>query len=104
MATDYVAILGVVDDPRLGRRVLLRAGRHCPLTDKQQALLWRALLGLILVELPVLTYALQQPTFDYRLLAVGLLGAAAGYLEKNVTFDLAPTQPVIVIPPDPPKG
>lgn len=71
------------------------------MTDKTKALLWRALLGLILVELPVVTYQLQQPTFDYRVLAVGLLGAAAGWLEKNVTFDLAPTQPVIVIPHEP---
>ena len=68
---------------------------------KTQALLWRALLGLVLVEVPVITYQLSQPTFDYRVLAVGLLGAAAGYLEKNVTFSLAPVAPIIVIPPDP---
>lgn len=72
------------------------------MSDKTKALLWRAVLGLVLVEVPVLTYQLQQPTFDYRLLLVGLLGAAAGWLEKNETFDLTPSAPVIVIPPDPP--
>lgn len=80
----------------------VRIDRRTPaLSDKTKALLWRALLGLILVELPVVTYQLQQPTFDYRVLAVGLLGAAAGWLEKNVTFDLLPAAPVIVIPPEP---
>lgn len=74
------------------------------MSDKTQALLWRALLGLVIVEIPVVTSQLQQPTFDYRLLAVGLLGAAAGWLEKNVTFNLTPSQPVIVIPPEPPAG
>lgn len=79
------------------------------MSDKTKALLWRALLGLVIVELPIVTAELQQPTFDYRLLLVGLLGAAAGWLEKNVTFDLAPVQPVIVIPhepvvPQPPPG
>lgn len=72
------------------------------MSDKTKALLLRALLGLFLVEVPVVTFQLQQPTFDYRLLAVGLLGAAAGWLEKNVTFDLAPVAPVIVIPPEVP--
>ena len=65
------------------------------LSPKTTALLWRALLGLVLVEVPVVTYQLSQPTFDYRVLAVGLLGAAAGYLEKNVTFDLGPAQPPV---------
>jgi hypothetical protein len=63
------------------------------MTDKQKALLFRAVLGLVLVELPVITIQLQQPQFDYKLLLVGLLGAAAGYLEKNVTFDLQPDPP-----------
>lgn len=71
------------------------------LSPKAQSLLWRALLGLVLVELPVITVQLQQPVFDYRLLAVGLLGAAAGYLEKNVTFDLTPSPVTLVVPPDP---
>ena len=70
-------------------------------SPKTTALLYRAALGLVLVELPVIVLQLQQPTFDYRVLAVGLLGAAAGYLEKNVTFSLAPVAPIIVIPPDP---
>lgn len=69
---------------------------------KTQALIWRAVLGLILVEIPVVTYQLQQPTFDYKLLAVGLLGAAAGWLEKNVTFDLTPAPVTLVVPPEPP--
>lgn len=72
------------------------------LSPKAQALLWRSLLGLFLVEVPILTYQLQQPTFDYKLLAVGLLGAAAGWLEKNVTFDLAPPPVTLVVPPEPP--
>lgn len=71
------------------------------MSAKAQALLWRSLLGLVLVEVPVLTYSVQQPTFDYRLLAVGLLGAAAGYLEKNITFDLTPAPVNVVVPPDP---
>lgn len=68
------------------------------MTDKQKALLYRSLLGLVIVELPIITAQLQQPTFDYKLLAVGLLGAAAGYLEKNVTFHLQP-DPSTVTPP-----
>ncbi len=68
------------------------------MTDKTKALIYRSVLGLVLVELPVITVQLQQPTFDYKLLAVGLLGAAAGYLEKNVTFHLQP-DPGTVTPP-----
>lgn len=70
-------------------------------SPKTQALLWRAALGLVIVELPIITLQLQQPTFDYRLLAVGLLGAAAGWLEKNVTFDLTPPPVTLVVPPEP---
>jgi hypothetical protein len=78
------------------------------LSPKTQALLWRSLLGLVLVEVPIISAQLQQPTFDYRLLAVGLLGAAAGYLEKNVTFHLtpdsyAPATPVVIGPSEPPS-
>ncbi len=46
----------------------------------------------------MVTLQLQQPTFDYKLLLVGLLGAAAGYLEKNVTFDLQPPVSPVVVP------
>lgn len=79
------------------------------MSDKTKALLWRASLGLILVELPVLTYQLQQPTFDYRVLAVGLLGAAAGYLETYATFNLLRDPSAVTgaplaapVPPGPP--
>lgn len=72
------------------------------MSPKTQALLWRAGLGLVIVELPIITLQLQQPVFDYRLLAVGLLGAAAGWLEKNVTFDLTPAPVTLVVPPEPP--
>jgi hypothetical protein len=60
------------------------------LTDKQKALLYRAILGLILVEIPVIMVQLQQPQFNYPALLYGLLGAAAGYLEKYATIDLDP--------------
>ena len=50
-----------------------------------QALIFRFLLGLILVEIPVLTgYLTIQPTPDSRILLAGLLGGLAGALEKYV--------------------
>lgn len=81
---------------------------------RTQALIARAALGLVLVELPVLTIWLSQPTFDYRLLAVGLLGAAAGFLDKAISPQLAnvylpplsnspePLTTVLTMPPTPP--
>ena len=61
------------------------------LSPRAKALLARTLLGLMLVEIPVVSYQLTQSTFDYRLLAVGLLGAAAAYLDKALAPQLADT-------------
>jgi hypothetical protein len=49
-----------------------------------KALLYRFLLGLVLVEIPVITSLLSVPTPDYRLLAIGLLGGVGAALEKYV--------------------
>lgn len=55
------------------------------MTPFQQALMWRAFLGFILVETPVLTaYLSATPTPDWKVLLAGLLGAGAGALEKYV--------------------
>jgi len=72
---------------------------------RTQALLWRAVIGLLLVELPVVSFQLAQPTFDYKMLAIGLLGAAAAYLEKRLSPQLADTylQPREGTP-DPPRS
>ncbi len=61
------------------------------MTPKTQALIWRALLGLFIVEVPVLTIELSKPDPDWRLLALGLLGAAAAWAEKNYSPQLADT-------------
>lgn len=52
---------------------------------KGQALIGRTILGFVLVEIPVLTFQLSQPVFDWRLTLVGFLGAAAGFLDKLLT-------------------
>jgi len=49
-----------------------------------QALVWRFLLGLVIVEIPVATALLSDPTPDWRKLAIGLLGGIAAALEKWV--------------------
>ncbi len=67
------------------------------LSPKTQALLWRALLGLFLVEVPVLTVELNKPDPDWRLLGLGLLGAAAAWLEKNNSPQLS--TPGAEVPP-----
>jgi hypothetical protein len=49
---------------------------------QQLALLYRFLLGLVLVEIPVGINLLSSPAPDYRLLLIGLLGGLATALEK----------------------
>lgn len=53
------------------------------LDAKTQAYLWRFLLGLLLAEIPIVTIELSKPEPDWRLLALGLLGGLAAYLEKR---------------------
>lgn len=59
------------------------------LSPKTEALIARSLLGLALVEIPVVTFQLSQPVFDYKLLAVGVLGALAGFLDKQFSPQIA---------------
>lgn len=58
---------------------------------RTQALVGRFVLGLVLIDIPVVTYALQQPVFDWKLLALGLLGGLAAYLDKYFSPQLADT-------------
>lgn len=51
---------------------------------QQLALAYRFLLGLTIVEIPIVSYELQQPVFDWKHLAIGLLGGLAAVLEKWV--------------------
>jgi len=59
------------------------------MTPKVQALIARTLLGIFIVELPILTIELSKPDPDYRLLALGLLGGLAAYLDKAFSPQLA---------------
>lgn len=52
------------------------------MTPATQALVYRFLLGLVVTEIPVATAVLSNPTPDYRLLAVGLLGGLGAAVEK----------------------
>jgi hypothetical protein len=61
------------------------------LNARTQALIARAVLGIVLVELPILTLELSKPNPDYRLLALGLLGGLAAYLDKLISPQLADT-------------
>lgn len=72
------------------------------LDPKTQALIWRALLGIFLVEVPVLTIELSKPSPDWKLLALGLLGGAAAWLEKNYSPQLS-SPGAEVAPVAPPK-
>jgi hypothetical protein len=58
---------------------------------RTQALILRFILGLVLTDIPVITYQLQQPTFDWKFLAIGLLGGLGAYLEKFFAPQLADT-------------
>ena len=58
---------------------------------KTQALIWRFLLGLAITELPVISYQLAQPVFDWRALSIGLIGGLAAALEKWFAPQLADT-------------
>lgn len=52
------------------------------MTERQWQCILSALRGFALVEIPVLIYALQQPVFDGKLLAIGLLGGAVDFMTK----------------------
>lgn len=52
------------------------------MTQRQLQLLGSALVGFVLTEIPVLTYELAQPVFDYKHLAIGLLGGLATFLNR----------------------
>jgi len=56
---------------------------------KVQVLIARTVLGIMLVEIPILTLEVSKPDPDWRLLALGLLGGLAAYLEKALTPQLA---------------
>jgi len=50
---------------------------------RSQAILWRFALGLVLVEIPVLTgYLTSVPRPDWPILLAGLLGGVAGAISK----------------------
>jgi hypothetical protein len=59
------------------------------LDAKNQAYLWRFLLGLLITEIPIVTIELSKPEPDWRLLAIGLLGGLGAYLEKRVSPQLS---------------
>jgi hypothetical protein len=59
------------------------------LSPKTRALIARTLLGLLLAELPLATIELSKPNPDYRVLALGLLGGLAAYLDKQFSPQLA---------------
>lgn len=59
------------------------------LTPKTQALLFRFLLITGVIDLPIVSLQLQQPTFDWKLLLAGLLGGACAALEKSFGPQLA---------------
>lgn len=59
------------------------------MTAKQQAYLWRFVLGLVITEIPILTVELTRPTQDWRLLAIGLLGGLGAFLEKAYSPQLS---------------
>ena len=71
------------------------------ISERTKALLARFALGLVLTEIPVLTAVLQQPSPDWRLLAIGLLGGASAAAEKYIAPQLADTllSPVTVATP-----
>ena len=76
---------------------------------KTAALIWRFIVGLLITELPIVSYALQQPAFDWRFLAAGLIGGLVAALEKFAAPQLADTlissagghHVVTLTPPDP---
>ena len=58
---------------------------------KLQAVLWRFLIGLAIVDLPLVADQVRQPTFDWKLLAAGLIGGLVTALEKFLSPQLADT-------------
>ena len=62
---------------------------------KSAALIWRFIVGLLITELPIVSYELQQPAFDWRFLAAGLIGGLVAALEKYAAPQLADT----LVPP-----
>jgi len=57
-------------------------------SPRLQAIAYRFLLGLVVVEIPVFTALLSSPTPDYRLLMIGLLGGLATAVEKYLSPQL----------------
>ena len=55
---------------------------------RTQAVVNRFLLGLVVTEIPVATAVLSNPTPDYKLLAIGLLGGLSTAIEKYVSPQL----------------
>jgi hypothetical protein len=60
-------------------------------SPRSKAILYRFLVGLVIVEIPVLTVTLQQANPDYRVLLVGLLGGLATALDKYFAPQLVTT-------------
>lgn len=56
---------------------------------KNQAYLWRFILGLVITEIPIATIELAKAEPDWRLLALGLLGGLGAYLEKRLSPQLS---------------
>ena len=65
------------------------------MTPRTRAIVWRFLIGVAVVDLPILAQQLAQPTFEWRLLAAGLIGGMVTALEKMQAPQLADT----LIPP-----
>lgn len=61
------------------------------ITPRQQALIYRFLLGLVITEIPIVTAVLNQTNPDWRLLLIGLLGGLGAALEKFVAPQLVTT-------------
>lgn len=74
------------------------------MTPKTQALLFRFLLIMGVVDLPIISAQLQQPTFDWKLLLAGVIGGAGAALEKSFSPQLADTilADATVMPPKAP--
>lgn len=61
------------------------------MSPRQQAILYRFFLGLMLGEIPALNAFLSSPTPDYRLLGIGLLTGLGAALEKYLAPQLVTT-------------
>lgn len=59
------------------------------LDPKTWAMVWRFLLILGVIDLPIISAQLSQPVFDWKLLLAGVIGGAAAALEKSFSPQLA---------------